>query len=406
MKKLFSWLATFLFIISLAPQSAAALFPDLSSDHPNYTAIAFLRDRNVINGYPDGLYRPGNAVTRGEILKILMRAAGYTSLAPVSSNPFPDVSHDHAFAVYIQAAAQLGIIRGYDDGLFRMDRTVSRIEALKMLLLANNINTNTLPRGASYSDIALDTWYAPYARYALDHGLVDAFSGNTLRRDELLNRGLVAEMVYRFYRDRPDLLPQSPTPTPSPTSAQTPTPSPTPVQTPTPAVTTSPTVSSAPTPSATPTPEPTPSSAPSPEPTPTPTPTETPSSTPTPVTYTPSTRARIDDASAHFVCHPGSIDYSARVVLVPGTLDDYSRIDVNYYWWFGDGTRSVDLVYSYYHTAYDGTLEGRTITLPTYNYSSGYPGFLSGSVRIALANWPDSVWTVDTMPPTDPNVCP
>ncbi|MBI4836046.1 MAG: S-layer homology domain-containing protein [Candidatus Abawacabacteria bacterium] len=373
MKKWLSWCTAFLVIISIVPQSSAALFPDVSSAHPNYTAIAFLRDRGVISGFPDGLYRPENAVTRGEILKILMRAAGETNLPFVSGDPFPDVRSNHVFAAYIQAAVQQGIVRGYDDGLFRMDRTVSRIEALKMLLLANHINTNALPSGSSYSDIVPGSWYVPYARYALDHGLVDAFPGNTIRRDELLNRGLVAEMVYRFYRDRPDLLPAvaipSPTVLPTASSMPTPTVSPTAIISPTPTAISTPTASPT-----------TPFLFP---------PDFTLPSTPLPVVSTPAQNVQISVIDPTLRCNFNTgnegLDYSGKVWIQQG-MEDNSHMQFRYYWEFGDGTFTPDMYYTYYHGIDDSVPEHRTFDLPSYHRAFPNPFMTRATVYVYVTS--------------------
>lgn len=359
MKRWLKCCAVVLFIASVVPQSLAATFPDVDSNHPNHAAIAFLRDRGVINGFPDGYYRPQNPVTRGEILKILMRAAGHTNLPSVSSDPFPDVSSSHVFASYIQTAVQLGIVRGYDDGLFRMDRTVSRIEALKMLLLANRINVSTLPGGASYADIEIGAWYEPYAKYALDHGLVTVFPGNTLRRDELLNRGLVAEMVYRFYNDRTDLLPA--------------------VSSTTPAATTTP--SSSPTPTATTTPTPTPSPTASfilP-------PGITLPDTALPVLSQPAQNVRIqviDPAlQCNFTAGNERLDYSAKVWIQQG-MENNSHMQFRYYWEFGDGTVTPDMYYTYYHGVDDGIAEHRTFDLPAYQRAFPNPFWARATIYV------------------------
>lgn len=350
-------------VVGTVQQSSAALFPDVPSTHDNYNAIAFLRDRNVINGFPDGFYRPNNAVTRGEILKILMRTAGHTNLPQTSNDPFPDVPSSHAFAPYIQAAAQQNIVRGYDDGLFRMDRTVSRIEAIKMLLLTNHIDINTLPNGASYSDIEPNTWYAPYARYVLDHGLVDVFANNTLRRDELLNRGLVAEMVYRFYRDRPDLLPSVSIPSPLPTITPLPTSTP----------------YSSPSPTITPTPSPTTSFLLSPE--------FTLPTTPLPVVSQPAQNVQVQDVEPILHCNFNTgnegLDYSARV-LIGQMMENNSYMEFRYYWEFFNGTTSPNMYYTYYHGIDDGTPESRRFDLPLYHTNIPNPLVTRATIHVQV----------------------
>ncbi len=210
-------LVSVLLAVGAIPMVFAVDFPDVSPSHPNYTAIMFLKDHSVVQGYEDGTYKPGRNVTRSEFLKIIMLSAGHsTPSVPLASAPFSDVAANYWAAGYIRAAVDLGVVSGYPDGLFRPDRTVSRVEALKMMLKANGITEFTLPDGSSFSDVPASAWYRKFALYALTAHLFDTGPGNTMNPDLPLTRALVAEMVYRFYQYRPDLLPGA-TPTPTPT---------------------------------------------------------------------------------------------------------------------------------------------------------------------------------------------
>ena len=215
---LFSFVILLSFVIPQLLQ--AADFPDVSPSHPYYVPIHFVQEHQIAQGFPDGTFRPYQQITRGEVLKMIMRAAGYTGLAAVASDPFPDVSKSEEFAPYIQQAVDLGIVNGYEDGLFRMNRSVSRIEALKMVLLANRILRADLPQGESFSDVTNSMWYAPFARYAWDNHLLDPLPGNMLRPGDFIHRGMVADLLYRFYQLHPELfvtaLPATSVPSSSP----------------------------------------------------------------------------------------------------------------------------------------------------------------------------------------------
>ncbi len=220
----------------------AADFPDVSSSHPNYTAINFLRARGVINGYEDGTYKPNREVTRAEFLKIILLSSGNPVMAgDLLRGPFPDVPSTAWYFGFINRALALGVVSGYADGTFQPNRTVNRVEALKIMLRANNITEAALPTGTSYSDVVQTEWYAPYARYAFNNRL---FDGARLNPGQMMNRAEVAEMVYRFYQARPDLLPATTTSTPAPTSTGA-SPIPTPMD-PTPTVSATPTVTPSP----------------------------------------------------------------------------------------------------------------------------------------------------------------
>lgn len=70
------FLAIFLcFIMLISTTCFAAGFSDLTSEHWAYKNVTNLVENGVINGYPDGTYRPENTITRGEFFKLMMTAA-------------------------------------------------------------------------------------------------------------------------------------------------------------------------------------------------------------------------------------------------------------------------------------------------------------------------------------------
>ena len=47
-------------------------FKDVNVGDDDYIAIKFLKDRNIISGYSDGTFQPGNLINRAEALKIIL----------------------------------------------------------------------------------------------------------------------------------------------------------------------------------------------------------------------------------------------------------------------------------------------------------------------------------------------
>jgi hypothetical protein len=60
-----------------------------------------------------------------------------TSTAEPSSSTFPDISDD-PYKAEIEEAAKLGIVKGFPDGTFKPDETVSREQAAVMIVQAIN----------------------------------------------------------------------------------------------------------------------------------------------------------------------------------------------------------------------------------------------------------------------------
>ena len=78
-------------------------------------------------------FRPLDPITREEMATMIVRSLGYTSLAgrlSASQIPFTDVTTNQG---YIAVAYDLGIVNGYDGGLFKPDQAATREQAAAVL---------------------------------------------------------------------------------------------------------------------------------------------------------------------------------------------------------------------------------------------------------------------------------
>ncbi|HZG75945.1 MAG TPA: S-layer homology domain-containing protein, partial [Paenibacillus sp.] len=82
---------------------AKQLFTDVGADYWAYSAIADLSTRGVLGGYPDGKFRPDRVVTRAELAKIMVLAAGL-DVQKVGQTSFADVKPGDWHAPYVEAA--------------------------------------------------------------------------------------------------------------------------------------------------------------------------------------------------------------------------------------------------------------------------------------------------------------
>ncbi len=142
MKKLLFNIITLSLVALLAPvvmawelEQGPASYPDLPSDHWAYEAVTFLTDKKVVVGYPDGLYRPDQKVTRGEFATMVIKALGlYEKDTPEIFN-YKDTK-GHWADRNIQVASYYGLVKGFPGDMFYPNRDVTRIEALEIILNA------------------------------------------------------------------------------------------------------------------------------------------------------------------------------------------------------------------------------------------------------------------------------
>lgn len=115
------------------------LFSDISDNHVAFKAVKTLTDQNVINGYTDGSFRPEQSITRGQAAALLNN---YLKLNTGQHNSFPDVGETYRFAKDIAAMKEAGIINGFPDGSFRPEDTITRGQMAIIISNAFNLEPN------------------------------------------------------------------------------------------------------------------------------------------------------------------------------------------------------------------------------------------------------------------------
>ncbi|MFH1375543.1 MAG: S-layer homology domain-containing protein [Patescibacteria group bacterium] len=172
-----------------------ALFSDVAGDHPNYKAIKYLKEKEIIGGYPDGTFQPDKTVSRVEALKMILLGFDI-DVVPVLDLGFPDTSNQQWYAPFVGTAIKRDIAKGYPDGTFGPGKTVNRAEYLKILLASAGINPDSAA-GAPYTDVPIDAWFASFAAYSKLKNIFPAV-GDVLNAGNGVTRAEVAETIYRM----------------------------------------------------------------------------------------------------------------------------------------------------------------------------------------------------------------
>ncbi len=191
-------IALSLFAITTQPVLATG-FNDLSADHPNYDAILDLQERGIIDGYPDGTFKPDQMVNRVEALKIVLLGAGLDVNDTSSQADFTDTDSQAWYAPYITKAVEMDVVEGYPDGSFKPANIINLVESLKVVQLGYDIDLSGIDVTQNpYADAFAGQWYAPYIQYAKDKNLIDSDDLNKVYPDQGMTRGSLAEVIYRL----------------------------------------------------------------------------------------------------------------------------------------------------------------------------------------------------------------
>ncbi len=199
MKVLCIWL--FVLCMFLAPMTTHAELSDVEG-YPFNSSIYLLEARGIINGYPDGSFRPYKAINRAEFLKLLILSVyGDQAYQGGSERCFSDFMGNYQwYWAYACTAKLLGIIHGHPDGTFRGEDTIILAEALKMSFEAWKV---TLGR-----DDPNKPWYQRYMDAAAPRGIFRRFP---FTPDYQLTRGemallltMIGEPIATLSGDPPD----------------------------------------------------------------------------------------------------------------------------------------------------------------------------------------------------------
>lgn len=124
-------------------------------------AIATLTNMGIIKGYTDGSFQPNKSITRAELATIIARFAKLD----VNTKTFSDIN-GHWAQKNIELAAGNGWINGYEDGTFRPNNNITRAETFAMINRVLDRQTESVSDLLPTSDMNMwsdnmdaDAWY-------------------------------------------------------------------------------------------------------------------------------------------------------------------------------------------------------------------------------------------------------
>jgi trimeric autotransporter adhesin len=172
------------------------------SESPYKRSIQKLEQAGVINAVKQNktneiFYVPKQAVTRAEFIKVLLRThcQEYTQESE-DTIPFSDLSIGTWQYDVMRKAKNLGLIAWYDDGTFRPDETITKIEALK-IMLRMALQKVSDGKSEEYSDISED-WQKRYIYQSLRAGILPSSEESLFRPNTTLSREEFADMVLKL----------------------------------------------------------------------------------------------------------------------------------------------------------------------------------------------------------------
>ena len=133
-------------------------FADVEDSRWSNNAISTMAKLGIITGYEDGTFKPANAITRAEFATI---AARFEEEVAVGTEDFTDIA-GHWAESYIKEAAALQWINGYEDGSFRPGNNITRAEVMTIVnrMLQRKVSSDYILETATFwTDNPKSAWY-------------------------------------------------------------------------------------------------------------------------------------------------------------------------------------------------------------------------------------------------------
>jgi len=127
-------------LVSVAPAIAQTTFPDVPQNYWARPFIESLTARNIIAGYPDGTFRPEQAVRRDEFSALVRRAFDSEQVRDIpDASVFNDVPEGYWANPAIQEAYEQGFMEATENNNFLPNEEIERAQALVILMRGLNL---------------------------------------------------------------------------------------------------------------------------------------------------------------------------------------------------------------------------------------------------------------------------
>lgn len=123
----------------IVPSVPAMAAPSDIAGHWAESVITQWQSKGLIQGYEDGTFKPGNTITRAEFVTLMNNAKGFWSEGSIN---FSDVKNGSWFYSAVARAVAAGYVKGYSDGSFKPNNTITRAEAAVMIANAARLSAN------------------------------------------------------------------------------------------------------------------------------------------------------------------------------------------------------------------------------------------------------------------------
>lgn len=168
------------------------LFED-AKGHWAAGSINALADLAIINGYPDGTFKPENKITRAEFAKMMAKIAPEVAADKKAKVSFSDAVKGEWYYDSVVYMAENGYINGYPDKTFKPNAEITREEIAQIVYKVKGLKDTT--KSDIFKDVPSKLWSATAINTLADNALIKGYGDGTFRPSGFATRAEAATFV-------------------------------------------------------------------------------------------------------------------------------------------------------------------------------------------------------------------
>ncbi len=190
------------FAAESAVPDSEVVFSDISAQNPLFNHTRFLTEMDIVQGFPDGTFRPDDSVTRAQMAAIVRKVK---NIPPSEGNniSFADVSSSHWAYPIIESLIEPGLFVGYPDGTFKPEQIMTRAEALTVLMKLSGGDPTA--EQVQIEDVNTTHWAYTQVATAVKSGVISLSSDQKFNPDDLFSRADLAMSLSAIINLGPDV---------------------------------------------------------------------------------------------------------------------------------------------------------------------------------------------------------
>lgn len=171
-------------------------FTDVSKNDGCYDAVDYLYSKGIMNGTSSTKFSPNGELTRAMVVTILYRAQGEPAVH--TSGSFKDVAAGCYYTEAVEWAAANNIVKGFTDGTFKPDKSVTREQLAAFLSRFAQYNDAKIIEadGQLSTDAVVSSWARKNVEWAVAEGILTSVQARNAVQNA--TRAEVAMAIYTY----------------------------------------------------------------------------------------------------------------------------------------------------------------------------------------------------------------